>query len=383
MVASTVMLSGCAPSFGGQPTPTPIPLPNSSSSSNTLYKVARGTITSNVLYNGRIRVSVEQDIFFQRSGQITKVHVQDGEFIQSGALIAEMDTDVLEIDLMLAENALEIAELRLAEAEENLGLIQRSALIDLEIAQFQLDEFRERMKVQDDSGISLVTEEEMEGRLEKAEIALARTRTDVDPVLTLDVERAELNLQRARSALLQSRISAPFAGKIRFISLPSEDERQVSAQAYQSVAKVIDPESLTIEMNVTTEQLSTLSEGMSVTVVALTSQGEVDLPGTIGSLPVPFGTGNNQHAEVLLDDPSAINGLVEGSNVDILIDLAGKENTLIIPVSALFGVSGQHYVRVQNGTQQRTVDVEIGLQNDAHAEIVSGVTEGQTLVGQD
>lgn len=385
IVASAVMMGSCVPSFSPKapPTPIPMPLPDTARSENTVYTVERGSITNNVLYNGRVALSVEEDVYFPRGGQITKVHVQDGELVQKDALIAELDTDILEIDLRLAENSLEVAELRLAEAEESLGLIQRSALIDLEIAQLQLEEFQARIEDNDSGSISLSAEKEMEGRLEKAEIALARTRAEVDPVLELNVERAELNLQVARKALLDARVSAPITGEIRFISLPDERERQVAARAYEPVARLIDPDSLTIEMNLTKEQLSTLSEGMPVTIVALSNQGEVTLPGTIGALPIPFGTGTGPLTEVLLDDQSATTGLIEGSSVDVLIDLAGKEDALLVPVSALFGFSGQYYVRVQDGTQQQTVDVEVGLQNETHAEIISGVTEGQTILGRE
>ncbi len=331
LVASAVLLGGCVPSFSRPvpPTPIPMPLPDTASSQNSVYTVEQGTITNNVVYNGRVALSVEEDIFFQRGGQITKIHVKDGETVEKDALIAELDTDILEIDLKLAENALEVAKLRLDEAEENIGLIQRSALIDLEIAQLQLDEFQARARERNAERSSIVSEKEMEGRLEKAEIALARTRAEVDPVLELNVERAKLNLQIARNALLDARVSAPISGEIRFITLPNEGERQVAARAYEPVARLIDPESLTIEMNLTKEQLSTLSEGMPVTVVALSTQGEITLDGMIGSLPIPFGTGDGPLTEIVLDEQNGTSGLIEGSSVDVLIELEGKEETAI------------------------------------------------------
>lgn len=384
IIVSSATISGCTPGFSRPPTPTPIAiaLPETGSSQNApLYTVERGSISNSVEYSGRVALSVEEDIFFRRSGQVTNVFVHDGEAVKKDALIAELDTSELKIALELAEISLEITELRLLEAEENLNLIQQNVLIDLEIAQLRLDAAKANNDDEDRSSTSSAAI--LEKSLEKSEIALAQTRTEVDPVLQLNVDRAKLNLQQARKNLLDARISAPFDGEIRFINLPDEEGRQTAARSYESVARLIDPNSLTIEMNLTKEQLSTLTEGMPVSAVALTRSGEVTLPGTISALPIPFGTGNGTLTEVALSEDGATLGLIEGSTVDVQINLADKDNALVVPVAALRGFSGQYFVRVQDGTQQKTIDVEVGIQNSTHAEILSGLTEGQSVIGNE
>ena len=280
VVASTLLLTGCSGGFSRPPTPTPIPLPmpSTGSAQSSTYQVERGSLTAAISYSGKVALAVEDDIFFRRAGRVTKVHVKDGEFVEAGTLIAELTTDVLEIDLQLAENALEIANLQLAEAEERITLDQRNSLIDLEIAQIRLDAAKKGAEQSDEGTSSQV--DILERTLEKAEISVAQTRTEVSPVQMLNVARAELNLERARLGLLDARATAPFSGQVRFITL-REDDIQVGINAYEPVARIVDPKSLTIELNLTREQMNDLQEGMPVEVAGLSRNGQISLPGTI------------------------------------------------------------------------------------------------------
>lgn len=382
IVASTVALSGCSGTFTRPPTPTPIPtlLPPTLGAQQSTFLVERRDITASVSYSGKVALTVEEDIFFRRSGRVTKVHIADGELVEMGTLIAELNTEVLEIDLLLADTALAIAQLRLDEAEESLELDRRNTLIDLEIAQIRLEAAKESLG--NDEGTTNSQIEILERTLEKAEIAVAQTRVEVDPALHLQLNRSQLNLDRARLNLLDARATAPFSGEVRFITLRDDEGTQVGVGAYEPVARLVDPSSLSIELNLTREQMNDLQEGMPVTVRGLSRDGQVNLNGIINVLPRPFGQGTGPLTTVELEIPPSEAGLVEGSNVDVEIQLATKENALVVPLETLFGFSGQYYVRVQNGTQQQTIDVEIGIQNATHAEIINGLTDGQELVGR-
>ena len=52
---------------------------------------------------------------------------------------------------------------------------------------------------------------------------------------------------------------------------------------------------------------------------------------------------------------------------------------LWVPPSALQGFRDAYFVRLADGTE---VPVTIGLQNSAQVEILSGLTEGQTVQGR-
>lgn len=374
---TTLLISGCGSFVQRAPTPTPFIPSTAAVNQVKTYEVDRGKLSAFETFTGRVALAVKQDIFFRRSGRVAVVHVEDGTTVEEGVLIAELDTEGLEIDLRIAEIAVEVADLRLAEAEELVAMNLRNAMIDMEIAQLRLDDARAAQGQGNTSQVAI-----LERALEKSEIALAQTRSEIDPVLQLNLDRAKLNLERIRTGILESRVSAPFSGEVRFINL-SNEATQTSITAYEPVARVIDPNSLTIELNLTRDQLSNIQEGMPVVVSALGRMGETTLTGRIVTLPKPFGSGTGPLSFVELDQDAAAVGLVEGSSVEIRVELAQKADTLIIPTEALFGFSGQYYVRVQDGSQQKSVDVKIGIQNESFAEVLSGLTAGQIVVGRE
>jgi hypothetical protein len=69
-----------------------------------------------------------------------------------------------------------------------------------------------------------------------------------------------------------------------------------------------------------------------------------------------------------------------GDNLAFTLELARKENVLIIPRGALRNFQGRDYVLVVDGETSREVDVERGLVTPTEAEIAAGLAEGQQVV---
>lgn len=66
--------------------------------------------------------------------------------------------------------------------------------------------------------------------------------------------------------------------------------------------------------------------------------------------------------------------------VSATIITAVKDNVILVPSSAVQTSNGQSTVRVRNNDQVTSVPVEIGQSNDTQTEIVSGISEGDTIV---
>lgn len=370
----TVQLAGCGSNlaWGSRPTPTPIPIPLSGAQTNGTqrsYQAQRGPIVEYVTFAGKASLGVVEELFFARSGRLANVSVHDGDFIQAGTLIAEQEIAVLELERQTAQLALDIAKEQLADAQTSLTYDQRNAQLALEIAQLRLNEV-----AADDNAVA-------QRQVQQAEIALERIGEEISPILALNLQRAELTLAHAQRALEEAQILAPIDGEIRFIKL-RDDGRAVSVSAYEPVAQLVDPNSLLIELNLTRAQLEPLREGLPVEIL-MPGGTESALPGTISVLPRPFGGGSGPLTKVSIGESANMLRLLEGSTVDVRIQLAEKSNALLIPVEALFGFSGQYYVRIQEGAVQRPVDVEIGIQNETHVEILAGLSEGQVVLGRE
>jgi multidrug efflux pump subunit AcrA (membrane-fusion protein) len=67
--------------------------------------------------------------------------------------------------------------------------------------------------------------------------------------------------------------------------------------------------------------------------------------------------------------------------VNVLVLLASKENVPWLPPEAIRSAGGRTFVIINSDSGPQRVDVEIGLQTRDMVEIVSGLEEGQVVVG--
>jgi RND family efflux transporter MFP subunit len=88
------------------------------------------------------------------------------------------------------------------------------------------------------------------------------------------------------------------------------------------------------------------------------------------------------HTEV--DVPNADRSLVEGMYAEAILRLEHKPNALAVPLQAISHQGDATTVLVVNSSNRlESRKVQIGLQTDADAEIVSGLNEGELIVTGD
>ena len=139
---------------------------------------------------------------------------------------------------------------------------------------------------------------------------------------------------------------------------------------------------MSITIGIDETDILALQEGQEAEIT-VGSIGETVYPGSVIEISkvADTSTGVTQYsAEVLLDKAP---GMLPGMTADVDIKIEGNENALIIPVDALHQTSTGYFVYTSfdQETQQYggKVDVILGMQNDNHAEILSGLKEGDTV----
>jgi multidrug efflux pump subunit AcrA (membrane-fusion protein) len=117
--------------------------------------------------------------------------------------------------------------------------------------------------------------------------------------------------------------------------------------------------------------------------VALDAKPDVKFNGTIRQLPSPYGTGNSDDrtVHIVLEAPPAVDTYQSGDKVTVMIQLASKQGVLWLPPDAIRKAGGRTFVIVNSDSGPKRVDIEIGLQTRDRVEILSGLTEGQVVVG--
>jgi len=74
-----------------------------------------------------------------------------------------------------------------------------------------------------------------------------------------------------------------------------------------------------------------------------------------------------------------------GMNADVEIELAKKTDVLVIPLEAISNQQGQTIVKIKSQNSQGYEDriIELGLESDEEAEVVSGLEEGEIILIED
>ena len=231
--------------------------------------------------------------------------------------------DQLESEREFTEIALENAEasLEIAQAEYNQAISSRTSHgYDLEVL------------VQD---------------LALAEQRVEQLARGVDPLLALNVEKAQLDMARIQAQMQDAQLVAPFDGQI--LSLNIQDGSLV--EGFKTALILGDPSQLEITAQLGSEEMDELSVGQIATI-RLRSRPEADLSGSVRQLPYPYsgGTGDSGDStdtstRISLDDTGAALELGELATVTIILEQ--KDDALWLPPAALRTFQGRDFVVVQ------------------------------------
>lgn len=380
-----VFLTGCAllPASRTQQTAdeeaTPTPIPTAIVPTKPTYTVKRGEIVDQLEFSGRISAITEEDLFFRSSGRIRNLFFKRDAIVEKGTIIADLEIDDLERELISVNLDLERAQSRLDSAERDLAFDKRQAQANLEIAQLQLSNLRRQVPVNPEE----VAIQDL--RVELAQISVEKLEAGVDALLKNDVERASLQVEKLEAAITDAQITAPFDGEIKSLSLVAGQ----GVDAYKNVAVIADTSSLEISADLISNQLDGLAEGMVANVVLVSRPGVI-LEGEVRRLPFPFGSGASGSTVEDLDKSTRLTlsqsaeeaGYEDGDLVRVTVELERKEDVLWLPPQALRNFDGRRFAVIQDGDAQRRVDVTIGIQTPEMVEVEEGLEEGQTVVGQ-
>lgn len=198
--------------------------------------------------------------------------------------------------------------------------------------------------------------------------------------LTNAVTNASLQVRSAQTSLSQLMdqredytITAPADGVI--LSRTSKEGDLASAGSPMAV--LAQPEALCVHASIDEQYIDRVGTGQSASITFTTDTGEQrTYTGSVRRVEdtgVTSGGVTDYTVEIALDNTD---GLRDGMNVSVSILTEGKENCLRVPVKAVDGDT----VQVLRNGKTETVTVETGLWGSDYVEILSGITEEDTIV---
>lgn len=330
----------------------------------TPIKVEMGTIEEVVTAQGKLEPKEYVDVGAQVSGQLEKLHVELGQVVKQGDIIAEIDPEIYESEAKANE-----ARLKTLQAQQ----LEQQAQVKL------ASQIKNRnQKLIDAKAVSQEAFEESETSLKVAQAQLQSLNAQID--------EAKSTLEGSRAKLNYTKIFAPISGTV--VSQTAREGGTLNAnQTAPIIVQVANLDIMTVRAQVAEADINKLKEGMPIYFTTLGADKRRWESTVRQILPTPEIINDVVLYNVLVDVENKDRQLMTNMSTQMFFVLGKAENVPVIPVTALIKraaeadtEAGQAYlVRTQAKADASEQIVHIGLMDRTNAEIKDGLSVGDTL----
>ena len=319
-----------------------------------------------------------------------------GTMVKKNDLVAQIDTtaakdhiDDVKAIVTTAEGDIRKRKADQAIEEETLRQNLRQISANLDKAKLDNGAAEVRTVVDQEQLKLLVEQYEMEYReaQKNYDIALESNRSEIK-LLEMTLERHKRHLNRHEVDAAKFTIRTPIEGLVVMLSVQrGGDQGQVregdTVSPNQSFMRIVDPKSMQMDGMVNQVESEWLRIGQTAQVYFDAFPG-LSLPAriySIGALAVGGWRQNyyirniavkvqllEQHSQVIPD---------LSAGADILVEK--KDDSLIVPLEAIHEAGGKAVAHVKEGDRFVARPVELGLRNNTHVAILSGLRAGQEV----
>jgi HlyD family secretion protein len=404
----------------------------------TLVAVERGDLDISVTSAGNASITGRADLNFGVAGEVTAVLVEEGDEVTEGQLLARLDAEPLEVDVVKAQATLAAAQDALEQLLEppdanDLALHRASAAAALQafdntkdayfflfrkyfgiyvndedaldspdaiFAAYPVDEFIAGLQGLPIPYVTLQGEIDRElgtawsalpvsqATFQVAQNSLEALEAAPDPVEVqrqeADLASAEYALTVVREKLTRAGLVAPMNGVVTSLSIEPGD----SVSGVVSAMALADPASIEITGLVDEVDVLRVSAGQSA-FISLSAFPQLQLPGTVKSisiLPVNQSGVVSYPVTISLLQRGQGHGMMrlrDGMTVTTTIVINQRRDVLLVPISAVRREEGTTVVDVVGADGSREVRVvALGLTDGVRIEVTSGLSESEQVAVQ-
>jgi HlyD family secretion protein len=322
---------------------------------------------------GHLRPWQRTTVSAERGGVIRERAVEEGDRVQTGALLARIDDRDERIELAEAEAELMQARAEYAVNTRDAGIRQvadTSQVADLRAA------LREA-ELAFDAGTA--TREEVQAVRRELELAQIRAGLDRQAVqaATYGLTQAEQRVERARLNLERTRITAPFSGRVA--NLEVEVGQRVAAG--EVVTHVLSDRRMKVTVNVLEDDLVRIREGATaqVQIPALADHEDGGtVAGTVHAIN-PQVDAERGTGRVTVAIPNPDNQLLAGLYATVRLETHRLPDRLVVPTDAVLVRQGRDLVFVVRDGRAQWTYVEVGTRSGNFVEITDGLQPGDIV----
>ncbi|WP_424446917.1 efflux RND transporter periplasmic adaptor subunit [Paucimonas lemoignei] len=323
--------------------------------------VSRGDVEKTVTSLGKLKPKDYVDVGTQVSGQLKKVHVQIGDRVKKGDLIAEVDPTVYETKIRTGNANL-----------ENLRAQLQQQQAEASLAQQQYERNRDLLKER------AISQETVESNLSALKVAKARV-----VATQAQIKASQATLDGDTANLGYTKIYAPMAGTV--VSQTTLQGQTVNAnQAAPVIVRVANLDTMTVWAQVAEADITKVKAGAPAYFTTL-GNAEQRWKGTVRQvMPTPETVNDVVLYNVLVDVDNSQQALMTDMTVQVFFVLEQAQDAVLVPLAALRQEPGNdpslYRARVvtNEGVASRTV--KVGVANRTTAAVVSGLDVGDKVV---
>lgn len=323
-------------------------------------KVFKDDIQNLVTATGILEPRDYVDVGAQVSGQLEHLHVDIGDNVKKGDLLAEID-----ITLFMAKVDASRAQLKYQQA----SLQEKKAQYEFAKLQYQRQENMYKHKA-----TSLQD-------LQSAQIDLKSAEANV-AMLEAQIEQTSSSLRAEEANLEFTRIYAPMDGTV--VSLSAKQGQTLNAnQQAPTILQIADLSVMTVNAEVSEADIMLLNTGMEV--YFKTMGREKKWYSTLSKVePTPTITNNVVLYNALFDVDNSAKDLMSSMTTQVFFVKSRANDALLLPVSAITrknprAKKGRIEVLLKDGIKEQR-EVELGVSNRVYIEIKSNVAEGEEVL---
>ncbi|MFP4200334.1 MAG: efflux RND transporter periplasmic adaptor subunit [Bacillota bacterium] len=348
-------------------------------------------VTRTISANGHFIAVDERTLRSSHNMQIADLAVTEGDRVDSGKLLARGETGDLEVERSSLEAEIAALQGSIQTLRTTVAAQTTSARSQIQAAQFQRDHAADDLESTEElfevGAVSRTQLTEARAGLNSAEATLRSSEAALAEIIsqedTLEGERKRLASLRQRLARLEERLNEhEILSPGTFVVAEVFVEEGDLVGAGSPIALLQSAEVL-VEAEVLAQDAASLATGQRVILTGDVLQESLD--GTVSEIHPravervsELGV-TQQRVPVQATLPRIPENVAPGYPVDLEIVVA-QTRALAAPRDAVFTMEGSHRVFRISEKRARLTEIEVGIEGDDYYEILSGLSDGDTVV---
>jgi len=335
---------------------------------------SRATLANTLTVAGEFIPYQEVELHAKVAGYIRSIHVDIGDKVKQGEVLAVLDVPELQAQVQGAQAGVRQSQAEILQAtnevvgdEANYAALHAAAV---------------RLQQASDARPGLIAQQELDDAYAKDHAAAAQVDAAKSALSAMQQQLGVSQAQKQQVSTMEdySRIVAPFTGAVtcRYADTGALIQAGTSNAASAPVVKVAQTSTLRLRLPVPEAIAPYVHDGDAATI-------RVDALGRTISGKVTRSTGeldmSTRSMQVEVDVPNADGSLTPGMYAQVTLDVKRAGDALVVPIQAVDTGGPQPIVLVVNAqsrVERRAVQTGIATAN--RIEVLSGLREGEQVI---